>query len=41
MASILVCAVLMIGLLAVDLPGLQAIFAPTVPPAQFWGFQTR
>lgn len=23
-----------------DLPGLQAIFAPTVPPSRFWGLQT-
>jgi 4-hydroxybenzoate polyprenyltransferase len=38
-ASILACAVLMIGLLAVDIPSLQAIFAPTVPPASFWGLQ--
>jgi 4-hydroxybenzoate polyprenyltransferase len=37
MASAIVCTLLMLALLAVDLPGLHAIFVPTVPPSPFWG----
>jgi 4-hydroxybenzoate polyprenyltransferase len=36
MASIIICTLLMIVLLAVDIPSLQALFAPTVPPSPFW-----
>jgi hypothetical protein len=36
MASILACILVMIALLAVDIPSLQTIFAPTVPPSPFW-----
>jgi 4-hydroxybenzoate polyprenyltransferase len=35
MVSIVICAALMIALLAVDIPSLQAVFAPTVPPSPF------
>lgn len=34
-ASIVVCLVVMIALLTVDIPSLQTIFAPTVPPSTF------
>jgi 4-hydroxybenzoate polyprenyltransferase len=36
MASIFVCTILMIALLVIDLPSLQNLFAPTVPPSPFW-----
>lgn len=36
MVSIIACAILMIALLAVNIPGLDTIFAPTVPPSRFW-----
>ena len=39
MTSIVACVVLMIVLLAVDIPGLQELFAPTVPPSSFWRLQ--
>jgi len=39
MASILVCTILMIALLVIDIPSLQALFAPTVPPSPFWRLQ--
>jgi 4-hydroxybenzoate polyprenyltransferase len=36
MTSVVACAVLMIGLFVVDIPGLRALFAPSVPPARLW-----
>jgi hypothetical protein len=39
MTSVIICTVLMFALLAIDIPGLQDIFAPTVPPSPAWQMQ--